>query len=1721
MAKRKSKKRTKGYLLPKYQETIVPKNLKSIDSFYDNPAAMGSYLSYPYRTLQNPSYRDIRINPPQYHDPYTIRELRLEQRLRPTNITPKIMQNGISVESRNEEILADLERDYGGAALERFRNRLIKEPGITVTLPDSTKYDELQDLFNYVNSSKNEAAKDSINYNANVDLYNSLLANPLIVKKHDPYAGVSNPLSNTPVTDLNTAIRLEDNIHQAKRTIHKDFWSGEPKQRGWQKGRIHTEYPFYDVDYDTQVILDTPYKFAKATMQGKDIFNNLPLIEPKYEKFSPIENPALYEIEVESPKKTTTSKKTIKVKEEKPSKTAKEEPKTMAVPRMEVEKRPVTSIKMPGGNIMSKEDFIKRYGQKVWDEQNKTPKLQDGGFVEATAADSSAVAASSQALLDYYKNYTLVDQYGNPLPQGSMFDPKAYDNTSSFRILDVAANYMKDELAGEHRDKPKYPETYRSRMQGIGRFEGDTSFTYNDYRQDIDFNKFKQREVQRGIIDERAPMALYDRRILPQGQVTFKNEIIDNHGNYDMLYDDMATVVMYDPIAVTPWNQLSSEQKKVRLDKYGTSGTPMDPNKIKKSSTPIRPAAFTPIPARLTTQTLSDQLMPQTVNNDLTAPIPQESIIKDLPVLTPKASPIKEEVSFTAKGYPMIDAKNRTTTTVPEGEVWNEKRGWHRKMQEGGEVTNPDIKPYKEGQSLYLNLRDKFQNVESKKANAYEDYLNTKEKELAYKAATEGPYDINYSDVMYGPSNIEGRIDTRTEINNGNVNQSFNQVFEDRNIGASSLSPGFDVRIETDALNSQANQKFFTRNNATGYIHTSEFQDGGEIKEDYNIERAKELGYTRDETGHLHSVDHETGMWLKSKEHPTAYKEFISMMLNPDIKAVVNPEGYFGENQLQYISRKENGGEVSSEQSMQQELPYQEIVSYPIERTPFQDPRVPKSADKSYYKNLYNTDVPKTLAKQYQLWANTYKSPIGLNIDNYKDIYDTQAFFKSGKWRKGFKNIEEFRKPSHPMLGTINPETNTFIPDPKNINSNEEIASYILKENIPVKFREVERIPINPDGFAPGSATENADKVIIPSNSITTKDMKEPILANGEVLMPGEEVQFDSPYVLEEKLTKAQNGLKVDNTKTSMPIDPRFLESVTQEAVEMEKFEKLPEEVQEKIMLQQQINDPEFRSKNQGELYKGLTDKEKISNFMSDLGTEFAYSPRTLFTLEYPTFEEKQRNRSVRKDDLGEVWKNRGLSILDGLTWFMGGELFGAGLGKAGELSIPYILGAEESAKKAIGNTYKLNPWAFKPQEGMMYRGLGKEGFEDAIQSGVFRPKQQGYTKGRSISEIISQPKQFGKTYYAPHRRFDVVQNYGPEYIAEVPFEGNSFNRRYKGHDWSWKTRKQIPIEEGRILQKDWLRGYKPVDISKTSGSAMRTNPPKNIDELLALPEEEILNLTGKQKWVWENFKSSSLPKERIEKELARALSREESLIGQFTVPQNTVPRELRDFVKEGRKDAIDWIKSDEWLKRRIKATGESKEQAEAMRKIMLEDLKSTTVDFKNVQGKKVSELGFKYIDQEGKQRIALGFGDDAVNKSLRGNAEHEFIHAGTNNPKSFQGIKMDDIYPEIPSHLDPNTKRFLEYLNQNTEKQVRGVRTLQYLKRSGKWDGSSEITDDMINHLKDNYFEWSSNGMGSDVANLISNVKDKKTLKDFLNNVYTTSGIIAGGAAGSAGIKD
>lgn len=79
--------------------------------------------------------------------------------------------------------------------------------------------------------------------------------------------------------------------------------------------------------------------------------------------------------------------------------------------------------------------------------------------------------------------------------------------------------------------------------------------------------------------------------------------------------------------------------------------------------------------------------------------------------------------------------------------------------------------------------------------------------------------------------------------------------------------------------------------------------------EDYNMNRALELGYTPDETGHWPSVDYETGEWLKSKKHPTRGMEIMAYTLNPELQTnldlIENERGT-----LQYVPKKQLGGSI-------------------------------------------------------------------------------------------------------------------------------------------------------------------------------------------------------------------------------------------------------------------------------------------------------------------------------------------------------------------------------------------------------------------------------------------------------------------------------------------------------------------------------------------------------------------------------------------------------------------------------------------------------------------------------------------------------------------------------------------------------------------------------------------------------------------------------------------
>jgi hypothetical protein len=128
-----------------------------------------------------------------------------------------------------------------------------------------------------------------------------------------------------------------------------------------------------------------------------------------------------------------------------------------------------------------------------------------------------------------------------------------------------------------------------------------------------------------------------------------------------------------------------------------------------------------------------------------------------------------------------------------------------------------------------------------------------------------------------------------------------------------------------------------------------------------------------------------------------------------------------------------------------------------------------------------------------------------------------------------------------------------------------------------------------------------------------------------------------------------------------------------------------------------------------------------------------------------------------------------------------------------------------------LRNAWRLNPKAYQYNlpENTMWRGLGQEGMDDAVSSGVFRSKQAvpvEYFPGSTFRAS----KSFGTNpYFTP--KFKTAADYGDNFIAEVPIGVANWRNRYKNKPWSQIADKQIPIDEGKILQKDWLKGYKEI----------------------------------------------------------------------------------------------------------------------------------------------------------------------------------------------------------------------------------------------------------------------------------------------------------------------
>ena len=142
------------------------------------------------------------------------------------------------------------------------------------------------------------------------------------------------------------------------------------------------------------------------------------------------------------------------------------------------------------------------------------------------------------------------------------------------------------------------------------------------------------------------------------------------------------------------------------------------------------------------------------------------------------------------------------------------------------------------------------------------------------------------------------------------------------------------------------------------------------------------------------------------------------------------------------------------------------------------------------------------------------------------------------------------------------------------------------------------------------------------------------------------------------------------------------------------------------------------------------------------------------------------------------------------------------------------------TTKTPLKNTYKYNPWAFKPNPEAYYRTLGKEGIDDAFNSGVIRPKQSHSKYSPEVGKRINvnTPEFPEGSYFNKSGIYSNNKVYNPEYITEVVGKDELFTypERIVFNENIRVAPKDIPIEQANFYKKDWLQGYKPIEVPES-----------------------------------------------------------------------------------------------------------------------------------------------------------------------------------------------------------------------------------------------------------------------------------------------------------------
>lgn len=171
---------------------------------------------------------------------------------------------------------------------------------------------------------------------------------------------------------------------------------------------------------------------------------------------------------------------------------------------------------------------------------------------------------------------------------------------------------------------------------------------------------------------------------------------------------------------------------------------------------------------------------------------------------------------------------------------------------------------------------------------------------------------------------------------------------------------------------------------------------------------------------------------------------------------------------------------------------------------------------------------------------------------------------------------------------------------------------------------------------------------------------------------------------------------------------------------------------------------------------------------------------------------------------------------------------------KGVQQGVKYLKPVVESGIDAVGNkianTYKINPWRFKPSENASYRMLGKEGYQDAINSGILRSKnvraypEPFFLKGEIPDGVYSNPKSVG---FNPQTGMKIPSTgYGGPYMVEAKTELKGVGAWANDADPMIVT----PVDKSiyqpgvKFYKQHWLKGYKEIPKPNNTNVQFKLN---------------------------------------------------------------------------------------------------------------------------------------------------------------------------------------------------------------------------------------------------------------------------------------------------------